>query len=336
MINRKISMKWTFLTINTFLLVVLSISCENPLNILDNKSFYTYPDAYEYPIFSPDGNSIVFFRNKLTKLQRGNEPSFNTDPDSTGVWIMDRDGQNFRMLYKSNPFASRISISSDSKYLYFTDSLSYSLIKYNLETDEAKSIVTSNSPLFSLQLNWAGNYLVVNMSTRFDGGLTIISSDGLSSWVVRHPDSLRSLGIGGTYMNWLPDNETIIFVLGYDSNNKALYSINWRGGAKYLHYLSSIDSGSIRSICVSSDGKLIAFNENKNLYVAQIGNLNVRTLVSPKYGAQPNFPPTGEELLFVAPDETPETEGVGVIWIANRDGSDKKQLTYNIGVEVEY
>ena len=62
----------------------------------------------------------------------------------------------------------------------------------------------------------------------------------------------------------------------------------------------------------------------------------MRTLVSPKYGAQPNFPPTGEELLFVAPDETPETEGVGVIWIANRDGSDKKQLTYNIGVEVEY
>ncbi len=201
----------------TILIILLLIAISVGCNILnpsqqEGRYFYNYPDAYEFPTFAPDGSCIAFYRYKLTFLERGSEPTYINDPDSTGIWIMDTNGHNMRMLYKTNPYAGAISFSPDSKFLVFTDSLSFSLIKLNLITREATSLLVNDDQWNWPKFNWSGDYIVATYVGAEQRGLCILDAEGTQLRMLRSPDPILSPIIGGKHPAWLFDNETIIFL----------------------------------------------------------------------------------------------------------------------------
>lgn len=83
------------------------------------------------------------------------------------------------------------------------------------------------------------------------------------------------------------------------------------------------DEGTWMNLDVSPDGKEIAFDHLGDIYLMPIsGGKAIRIAEGMPWEVQPRFSPDGEKILF-----TSDRGGADNIWIMNRDGSDKKQIT---------
>lgn len=85
----------------------------------------------------------------------------------------------------------------------------------------------------------------------------------------------------------------------------------------------TVDEGTWMNIDVSPDGQTIAFDLLGDIYTMPItGGTPTRIAEGLAYETQPRFSPDGKRIAF-----TSDRGGGDNIWIMNRDGSDKRQLT---------
>lgn len=85
----------------------------------------------------------------------------------------------------------------------------------------------------------------------------------------------------------------------------------------------AVDEGSWMNVDVSPDGRSIAFDLLGDIYTMAIeGGTPTRIAEGLAYEHQPRFSPDGSRIAFVS-----DRGGGDNIWIMNRDGSDKKQLS---------
>lgn len=85
----------------------------------------------------------------------------------------------------------------------------------------------------------------------------------------------------------------------------------------------AVDEGSWMNVDVSPDGRTIAFDLLGDIYTMGIdGGTPTRIAEGLAYEHQPRFSPDGSRIAFVS-----DRGGGDNIWIMNRDGSDKKQLS---------
>jgi Tol biopolymer transport system component len=85
----------------------------------------------------------------------------------------------------------------------------------------------------------------------------------------------------------------------------------------------AVDEGSWMNVDVAPDGKTIAFDLLGDIYTMPIaGGTPTRIAEGLAYEHQPRFSPDGKRIAFVS-----DRGGGDNIWIMNRDGSDKRQLS---------
>ena len=71
--------------------------CSNNIIDPDKVNPLLIPDAYLTPSFSPNGKEIIFIRHYISSYNIKDQTPI-IDSDSSGLWIMQSDGSNYRML----------------------------------------------------------------------------------------------------------------------------------------------------------------------------------------------------------------------------------------------
>ncbi len=108
-----------------------------------------------------------------------------------------------------------------------------------------------------------------------------------------------------------------------DKADKPKWDVNAPPGATIKQVPINVDEGSWIDVDVSPDGGSITFSLLGDIYTMPIsGGQPVRIAQGLAWEVQPRFSPDGRRIAF-----TSDRGGGDNIWIMNRDGSDKKQVT---------
>ncbi|WP_373489762.1 amidohydrolase family protein [Parasphingorhabdus sp.] len=108
-----------------------------------------------------------------------------------------------------------------------------------------------------------------------------------------------------------------------EKSEKEKWDVNAPTGATITQVPINVDEGSWIDVDVSPDGNSIAFALLGDIYTMPIsGGTPVRIAEGLAWEVQPRFSPDGNRIAF-----TSDRGGGDNIWIMNRDGSDKRQVT---------
>ena len=110
---------------------------------------------------------------------------------------------------------------------------------------------------------------------------------------------------------------------GTENSADDKWDVNAPKGAMIKQVPINVDEGSWIDVDVSPDGQSLAFALLGDIYTMPIvGGRPVRIAEGLAWEVQPRFSPDGKRIAF-----TSDRGGGDNIWIMNRDGSDKKQVT---------
>lgn len=123
-----------------------------------------------------------------------------------------------------------------------------------------------------------------------------------------------------------PPAPTIVATPAADKKPPA-WDVNRPRGLKTREVRIAVDEGSWMNVDVSPDGTTLAFDLLGDIYTMPIsGPITGGTATRIAYGLafehQPRFSPDGRRIAF-----TSDRGGGDNIWVMNRDGSDKRQVT---------
>ncbi|MCA3752162.1 MAG: PD40 domain-containing protein, partial [Phenylobacterium sp.] len=108
-----------------------------------------------------------------------------------------------------------------------------------------------------------------------------------------------------------------------DSKDAPKWDVAAPPGMKVRQVPITVDEGTWMNLDVSPDGRTLAFDLLGDIYTLPItGGTPTRISEGLPYETQPRFSPDGRRIAF-----TSDRGGGDNIWIMNRDGSDKRQLT---------
>ena len=108
-----------------------------------------------------------------------------------------------------------------------------------------------------------------------------------------------------------------------DSKDAPKWDVAAPPGMKVRQVPISVDEGTWMNLDVSPDGRTLVFDLLGDIYTLPItGGTPTRISEGLPYETQPRFSPDGRRIAF-----TSDRGGGDNIWIMNRDGSDKRQLT---------
>lgn len=109
-----------------------------------------------------------------------------------------------------------------------------------------------------------------------------------------------------------------------DASDAPRWDVAAPPGAKVREEPISVDEGTWMNLDVSPDGQTLVFDLLGDIYTLGIsGGTPTRIAEGLPYETQPRFSPDGRRIAF-----TSDRGGGDNIWIMNRDGSDKRQLTH--------
>lgn len=111
--------------------------------------------------------------------------------------------------------------------------------------------------------------------------------------------------------------------LAQDKSEEVKWDVNAPTGATIKQVPINVDEGSWIDVDVSPDGRSLTFALLGDIYTMPIaGGSPVRIAEGLAWEVQPRFSPDGKRIAF-----TSDRGGGDNIWIMNRDGSDKRQVT---------
>ncbi|NBW75087.1 MAG: amidohydrolase [Sphingomonadaceae bacterium] len=112
-------------------------------------------------------------------------------------------------------------------------------------------------------------------------------------------------------------------VMAQDAKDAPKWDVAAPPGMKVREVPISVEEGTWMNLDVSPDGQTVAFDLLDDIYTMPItGGTPTRISEGLPYETQPRFSPDGKRIAF-----TSDRGGGDNIWIMNRDGSDKRQLT---------
>ncbi|MCZ8170145.1 MAG: amidohydrolase, partial [Brevundimonas sp.] len=111
--------------------------------------------------------------------------------------------------------------------------------------------------------------------------------------------------------------------LAQDAKDAPKWDVAAPPGVKIREVPLNVEEGTWMNLDISPDGQTIAFDLLGDIYTMPIsGGTPTRIAEGLPYETQPRFSPDGKRIAF-----TSDRGGGDNIWIMNRDGSDKRQLT---------
>jgi Tol biopolymer transport system component len=294
---------------NIYKILLLSViacvmqSCED--NDIDPASYEKYISisADQYPAISPDGTRVAYYHRCLEYPESVDYP--------TGLYVMDIDGSNRKLLAAGNNFTP--SWSPDGQWLAYTAEGTIKII--NLEGSVIRTFGgINNVPLFFP--DWSSDGKMILMSSPLVGGGVFISDTMLES--VRQLFDQASFS--GYVARWNHRMDKIIY---------QKYSHDWHGGE-----ICIIDTIGINDLRITNDNvddrypvlsntsDMIAWSSRVRITVMKIDGTGRKTL---DYGQYPSWSPGSDFVVYSNANSDFTKE---VLWQINIDGSGKTQLTF--------
>ena len=275
-----------------------------------------YPAVDGYPSWSPDGSNIIYNHAGITKIYQGGASASN--PDSAGLWIMDADGSNQRLLMKGDYYDA--DWSPDGQWIVMNFGLQ--IYKMKLNSDSLIQLTFSGNNFFP---DWSPDGRWIAYSASYPegyAGLWIIPETGFGN-------SARKLG-GGAWPNWHPNGRLIIGVIGTSPTSI------WTRFVQYHPFdtlksdtLAGIIGNDNRSPRYSPNGTQIAFWSKGTLWVMDTLGYHLKQLTTQGAAESLDWSPDGMKIVYVNYSfKNYDPKNNGTVWLMNADGANKHQLTY--------
>lgn len=304
--------------------LVLWVICscsDNNQERIDQPPSANLPVVHQFPAWSFGGDSLYYVDLGVTRINPGG--GYSIDPDSSGLWILSRNGAGARMVYRTHQFFT-YAISPDgtaismaiARDLYVGTFVSGIL---NAATfDRLTSIGGVANPSWAPTVDWIafdsnyndprGAQAVWKIQT--DGiGLVDLSVHGLGEWLEPSWDPTSTKLVYVRYVDDTPASE--IFTMSADGTNSTRLTRN------DVMDVSPEYSPNGSQICYESYGK-----GGSKVWIMNADGSGQRILAR---GMMPTWSRDGSEIAFVA--QTSDVKTNGTIWVARADGSGSHQVT---------
>lgn len=304
-------------------------ACENPANDQNGSYFPTpvYPSPYEDPTWSPDGSVIIFRRMKITELN--SIGGFLVDPDSTGLWVINADGSDMRLLLAGMNLNSPV-LSSDGQWLaYHSGGQIYKTRYLNgyIDTTSIVQLTTEGRNFFP---TWSpdGEWIAYDSNSNSPNGMNFIwkmRADGSEKFRIAYDPTQGEI----RQPHWSPCGDKIVHIrYGYAEGDKPEIFIMDTSGTS-VQQLTSLNTRS-RSPQNSPSCDAIVFESNLEIWIMN-GDGSDPHQVTNFSAASAAWSPDGH-IVYVRHDYWEYDQQNGTLWTMAPDGSNQRQLTYNYGL----
>lgn len=270
-----------------------------------NGSKYPVSSITRYdfsPVWFPDGHAIAYYH-------------YDVGGDSSGTYLIDTSGNN-KLLLINNEHKRVSDVSNDGNWLLIYDSEIYKMRSNGDSLIQLTFATYSSKAVFSPDGNW-----IVYIS-----GLGTYQYSGI--WIMK-PDGTMQKQIGNAdYALWLNNNENLLTV--YDERYIRKISVSDTNYNIMILDLNQVipQFPYTYHICTSPDDLTIYFSAcyyeviNYQIFSVNINGSNLNQLTV-NQGTDLSLSPDGEQIVYCDPSQLN-----GYLWIMNKDGTNKRQLTF--------
>lgn len=282
---------------------------------------------YADPIWHPQGQLLGFNYTPMASIVEFGKPPctyffYGAKPDSTGFYLMNKNGTGFRRITNYKLLAP--AWSPDGNWLAFSKGIHIYKMRYdgvNFDTANLIQLTTSGRNFFPC---WSLNSDTIFYDSNRDApaGTSFYSIWKMSADGVGHTRLTQSAGIGDTRQPHVaPD--TKIYYTGYVDEKQQIFFMNADGSGKTQ----------FSNIGPNRDVKNPKYYQGKVYYhglevgVVTFGGIS-STVISP---ADTYDISSSGEIVYSKIDYsiTKFNKQLGTLWIINTDGSNNHQLTFN-------
>ena len=276
-------------------------------------------------------------------------------PDGTELYYATKSNLSEGTLYRI-PVLGGIPVKVleriDAPVSFSPDGKQFALIRGNYPNPGESAIVIANAggsgernlvvkkmperfyPIFFTGPSWSPDGKIIAASVLTIGGRTKVTGFSVADGSEKDltPDSWTF----ASRVEWMPDMSGLLVVAGDSPGNAMLWFINYPGGSTRR---ITNDLNSYRTIALTQDGNKLATVQSQglvNLWVVPDGDAK-KAVRLPTGNVSNFFTSTGSNVAW-APDGrivyVSNEGGNADVWIANMDGSNRKQLTAGIKTDV--
>ncbi|HBQ60790.1 MAG TPA: hypothetical protein DD671_14530 [Balneolaceae bacterium] len=273
------------------------------------------PPHHEFPRWSPDGTTILYYSYGLIEYDPANNSALY-DTDSTGIWAMNSDGTNHRKIISADyadwsPSGDSIVFSAEGN-IYTGRYASGIIDTASIEqlTFEGRNFFPTWSPngkwiAYRRSLSGESTHIqgIWRMDTKGDNIEQLFSGNsGSPAWNVSGTKLGFFRGVINSSGNVLGDK---FWFYTFD-NDRLTELVFLKGDNRYPKY--------------SSDGQQIVFESDAHIWRINVLGENLTQLTFEELGRMPDWSPNGKYIVFIGPK--------GTIWRMDKDGGNQVQLTF--------
>lgn len=287
-----------------------------------------YPTIDNYPAWSPDGSTILYSHNGITSVERTG--AYHVDPESMGLWAVNEDGTNARLLVHAGLGGAWSDWSPDGEWIVYAARDQAAIYKARFEEGrvDTTSITLLTSGGWNCFPSWSpdGEWIAYDSIPPGEDDphdLYVMRIDGtektrLSHSHVRMPD-------------WSPDGQWIVhhrYLEGADPREDGdICIMPASGDSLAMDQVTRLTSGMKfdRYPKYSPDGTMVAFESDGGVWVVNSDGSDLRRITD---GENPSWSPDSRKLAFVKPSD--DRNDNGTIWIIRLDGSGLRRVTHGL------
>jgi Tol biopolymer transport system component len=276
---------------------------------------------YSYPVWHPNGQTIGFNHTPLAGIgSNGNAPciwySYMGKADSTGFYLMNRDGTGFKRV--TNFYLNTPAWSPDGHWIAFSIPPNIYKMPFNGSTFDTTQIIQLTTTGGNFYPSWTpeGDSIFYDSNVGTNG-------QGYYVWKMAR-DGGGKIGFPETGRQPFAANNGKIYYVGGVNGQPEIFSMNRDGSGKTQVTLNG-QYGNRRT--PKFFGNNLFYEDNGTLRKINTAGIDI-TLANPSVTYDISV--TGEIVYSkMESDIMKYNKQIGTLWIMNADGTNNRQLTFN-------